>query len=111
MLRFSSAVETGYAQAILETYLLRPKRHLVWSPDLPALMEYGKEHPDKSKHALECAGTVLTVLDILEDDDPAFREYAISLLRTLALRLLSEADGRCNHKEQSRVEEAAHEQR
>lgn len=110
MLRFSSAVETGYAQAILETYLLRPKRHLTgWSPDLPRLMEYGREHPEESRLALECAGTVLTVLDILEDDDPDYREYAMSLLRTLVLRLLSEADGRCVHKGQGILKGANHE--
>lgn len=93
-----------------QTYLFRPKRHLVgWSPDLPRLLEYGKEHPDESRHALECVGTILTVLDILEDDDHDYREYALSLLRILALRLLSESDGRRVHKEQAMLEGVNHE--
>lgn len=105
MLRFSSATETGHAQFLMEMYLFRAKRHIVfWNPDLSALMEYGKEHPEESRHALECAGRVLTVLDVLENNDLDSREYALSLLRILALDLLKEAEGRATFRKLSRQE-------
>ncbi len=99
MLIFSSAVEYGHVQALLETCLFRAKRHLMgWGPDLPLLLEYSQEHGEEVKRSLCHAEVVLRVLDILEEDAPALREYAMSLLRTLARRLLSEAEGRATQE-------------